>query len=630
MGHRHRSEHLRRALLCLLCLTLPINSCSERERYDAVYSIVCNAGELGCNGNAVGLCNDNGNGWENVRICEGHTPECAAGIGCVACQPGARRCQANSVLQCSENGERWEMVQTCTGETFCYRGACGSDCARAAVYRSYEGCEYVAVTLMNSQLPTDFIPALVIGNRNDEIATVTVSRGRSFSEQISVPPDSAATIELPWDLDLKNGNHRGESANFATAAYRVESSLPVTVYQFNPLEYARDHDCARDDPNPGDGQCFSYTNDASLLLPIPALSEHYIVMSRPNLGIRYQVVGQDQATYSFSPSVLAVVNPHETEVTVEVSLSAPIAAGVGVLDMEAGDVGTFTIAAGGVLQLAARSPESCTPDWEEPESVPCGAAMECVYGYCDLTERDLTGTEIVASAPVAVYGAHDCTFIPYNRWACDHLEEQLFPFETWGQNFVVNQAHRENEEPDVWRILSGGEDNVIRFTPESIHDRVTLGRGEHVEFEARGAFEIQAEGPILVGQFMVGQNYNFVPTDQELPPGDPAFALAVPVEQWRDSYNFLAPSSYEESFVNIIAPKEGFDSIVLDGESLAEEDWQLVGRSEYTTLRLRIEPGSHSIHSSESVLFAILIYGFGQYTSYMFPGGLNLDPITIW
>ena len=112
MGHWRRAEIVDRVLPCLLLLAPILASCSDRYRYDAVYSVVCNSGELGCNGNAVGRCNEHGNGWEDVRICEGHTPECAAGIGCVACQPGDRRCQANSVLRCDELGERWEMVQT--------------------------------------------------------------------------------------------------------------------------------------------------------------------------------------------------------------------------------------------------------------------------------------------------------------------------------------------------------------------------------------------------------------------------------------------------------------------------------------------------------------------------------------
>jgi hypothetical protein len=619
-------------IVALLC-----GACSDVvDRLPPLESIICTPNTRGCVGSVAGTCNARGTAWEDTVTCEGHTPLCVAEVGCVACEPGDRRCQGNDVVACTADGAGWATAERCQGESLCWEGRCDADCALAGISRSYLGCEYAAVTLMNSQLASDFQPAIVLGNGNDEPATVTVESWEGgFSEEVVIDPDSSSVVMVPWDLDLKNGGGTGRSANLAGAAFRVASSLPVTAYQFNPLEYSLDHDCRVGDVMPGDGVCYSYSNDASLLLPVPALTQHYLVMSRPNLGIRYGVVGSSEEAFHFSPSVLAVVNPQETTVSVEVTLTAPVAAGRNVEAFEAGDVATFELEPGGVLQLAARSPTSCEPDSTDPEPTPC-AAGECTFGYCDLQELDLTGTEISASAAVAVYGAHDCDFIPYDRWACDHLEEQLFPYETLGRRFVVSQAHRENGEPDVWRVLSGVDGNTVRFDPPDVHDEVELDRGEHVEFEAGGAFVIDADGPIMVGQFLVGQNYNTVPSEQELPPGDPAFALAVPAEQWRSSYNFLAPGTYDRSFVNITAHKDFFQSIALDGESLELESWEMVGTTEYVTLRLEIEPGPHSLRSGvsedqeEQGAFGVLVYGFGQYTSYMVPGGLDLEVIAPW
>lgn len=615
--------------VAFVSLVLSGGCSSGVEPFPSISEYVCQPDQLDCDGNVAATCNAQGTAWLDRVECIGRSPECVVDLGCVACLPGDRRCQGNDVLACDEDGAGWSREETCDGEYLCYDGRCGADCARAGVFRSYEGCEYVAVTLMNSQLSSDFRPALVIGNGNSEPATVTVSRSFGFSEEITVEPDTTATLELPWNTELKNARGTGASTNLADVAFRVESTVPVTVYQFNPLEYSLPRDCSSGDTIPGDGLCFSYSNDASLLLPVPALTQHYIVMSRPTLGVWYEVVGGDLERFHFSPSVVAVANPQDEVVTVEVTLSAPIAAGTGVEAMDAGDIATFTLQPGGVLQLASRSPRECSPDYIEPEPSPCSNG-QCTFGYCNLTELDLTGTEIVASAPVAVFGAHDCDFIPYNRWACDHLEEQLFPFETWGKHFVVSQSHREADEPDLWRVLSGADDNVLRFDPESVHGEVRLGRGELVEFEAHDAFLIEAERPVMVGQFLVGQNYSFVPNGEELPPGDPAFVLAVPVEQWRDSYNFLAPGTFDRSFVNITTHKDVFQSIVFDGESLDDEDWQMVGLTEYVVLRREIQPGSHSIRSLSDEPFGILVYGFGQYTSYMVPGGLDLEPIAMW
>jgi hypothetical protein len=611
------------AMLCAACT-------GGTDRLPDLADIICVPNELGCDDLVAGTCNTSGTAWRDTQTCEGRTPLCVPGIGCAACRPGDRRCQGNDAMECREDGTAWVMDERCEGESLCWEGRCDADCARAGLSRSYQGCEYVAVTLMNSQLSSDFDPAVVVGNGNADAVTVTVSSwSGNFSEEVVVDPDSTAVVWLPWNFTLKDGRGVGASTNLAGAAIHVESSLPVTAYQFNPLEYALDTDCRSGDTIPGDGVCYSYSNDASLLLPVPALTQHYIVMSRPTLGIRYGLVGGTSADFLFSPSVLAVVNPRDEAVTVEVTLTAPVAAGHGGEPLEAGDVGTFEVEPGGVLQLAARSPDTCEPDYVEPEGSPC-AGGECSFAYCDLAELDLTGTEISASAPVAVFGAHDCDFIPYNRWACDHLEEQLFPYETLGRQFVVSQAHRENGEPDLWRVLSGVDDNVVRFDPPEVHDEVELDRGEHVELEAGGAFVIDADGPVMVGQFLVGQNYNAVPSEEELPPGDPAFALAVPAEQWRSTYNFLAPSTYDRSFVNVTAHEDVFPSIGLDGESLEAEAWEAVGLTEYVSLRLEIEPGSHSIRSSAGETFGVLVYGYGQYTSYMVPGGLDLESIAPW
>lgn len=623
-----------RALTLLGTLLCLVGCNSGTERYGDPYAIICQPGEIGCDGNVAGTCNRDGTTWVNQHECVDHTPVCVHDLGCVACTPDERRCSGQTILVCDETGSHWETLETCVGETFCYDGRCGGDCARAALLRSYEGCEYRAATLMNSQLSPDFSPAVVVSNRNSEDVIVTVTRGSSFAREVTVPSSSTRTIELDWEFSLK-GDGSGDSANMSHASYRIVSTLPVTVYQFNPLEYGLDRNCSSGDGNPTDGLCFSYSNDASLLLPVHALTQHYMVMSRPNLAINQHVIETATDYAIFAPSVLAVVNPHEEGIDVTVLPSAPIAAGAGVDTLEAGEEHTFRVPPEGVLQLAAQSPSTCEPDWTEPEPVDCGGSR-CLYSYCSLRDRDLTGTEITASAPVAVFGAHDCDFIPFNRWACDHLEEQIFPFETWGRHYVIEQAHRENGEPDLYRVLSGADGTTVTFDPEIVHEEVILDRGQVLELEAYDAFQIFADGPVLIGQFLVGQNYNAI-GGVELPPGDPAFALVVPSEQWRSSYNFLAPSSFDRSFVNIVTSKDAFAHIELDGRSLADEDWQMVGRSDYVALRLEISAGSHGIYinaededEDEDEKFGIQVYGYGQYTSYMYPGGLDLEQITVW
>lgn len=599
--------------------------------------ITCEPDKITCKGIEANYCNSDGNGWEKTVTCSGETPICYNGLGCVKCEPGKGSCSSNNeALKCNDDGNDYTVVEQCDETESCVVGICVNPCEQAAEDKSYEGCEYWAVTLMN-EVAYDFVPAIVVSNRNAQSATVTVTRGGQEVASVVVEPELTATIEIPWVMDLKTGGEGFQSVNISDGAYHIQSTLPITVYQFNPLRYKIDSDCSDPDAQGdeiGDNVCNSYSNDASLLLPVQVLTNHYIVMSWPEMGHKVHVVplfGNPEDQYSFTPSIIGIINPGTENVEVEIKFSAPTQAGTDLEEYNAGESGVFTIAPGGVLQLATKLIDTCNPDYTEPESVACAGGMaECTYGYCEMTEYDFTGTEITSSAPVSVFGGHDCSFVPFNKWACDHLEEQLFPYETWGTHFVASQSFRENNEPDVWRILSGADENLITFTPSSIHDPVTLNKGQFITFEAVGSFEINAteDKPILVGQFIVGQNYNAF-TGQDLPPGDPSFSLAVPVEQYRKTYNFLAPDTYDRSFVNITTTQEGVSTIFLDGTNLANSPWEPIDGTNYMVLKYEFHPGSHSLTSEEET-FGIIVYGYGQYTSYMFPGGLDLNEISIW
>lgn len=608
---------------------------------------LCDPNRIICEGNTAKWCNKEGSGWEKEEQCSGDTPKCYTGLGCVKCDPNEARCDGNKVIECSSDGMGWREKEECGEGESCVNGRCTSPCREAEANKSYEGCEYYAVTLMNSQLVTDFKPAIVISNRNQVPVRVTVHKGSSVYREITVNSQSTETVILEWVMELKQDfvfeegstyNTPERSVNISDSAYYIKSTLPVTIYQFNPLEYGLNRDCedVEGDPEPEDGRCYSYSNDASLLLPIHVLTQHYIVMSRQSLGKVITVydtfTGQQiERLYSFSPSTFAIVNPNDRPVDVTIAFSAPVQPGSGVQGYNRGDRATLTIQPRGVLQFAARSPQSCNPQYVENWRYPCDpyGFYECQDGYCDLKEYDFTGTIVEATLPVAVFGAHNCALVPYNVMACDHLEEQIFPFEAWGKHYIVGQSKRERNEPDVWRILSGEDNNQITFNPTSIHTPVTLNRGEFIEFEARGEFEINSTGPILVGQFIVGQNYSD-PSTTELPPGDPSFSLAVPVEQYRTSYNFLIPATYDQSYINITVPASGTTNIFLDGGNLANNSWVDVPGTNYKLLRLPITPGSHIIASDNDTTFGIIVYGYGQYTSYMYPGGLDLEQISVW
>ncbi len=374
-----------------------------------------------------------------------------------------------------------------------------------------------------------------------------------------------------------------------------------------------------------DNVCFSFTNDASLLLPTHVLTGNYMVLGRPSMLTEVEqpdpLTGRPERSLIGSPGYFTVVGASETPVTVTINFRGRARAGTGVRAFGPGESGTFTLNRGDVLQVVGELPTSCTPG--ATDSFP---DAEVTLRYCTVgAEYDLTGTEIRATGPVEVIAGHNCAFVPYNRWACDHLEEALFPLEAWGTESIVSrtQAPMGRTEPNIVRVISGRDGNMVTFDPAGVGTPRVLNRGEVMEFEASQSFRVTGTEALLVGQFVVGQDYAGYGTSGEMGQGDPAMSLGIPTEQFRTSYNFLAPSTYLTSYVNVTAPAGV--TVLLDGNPVG--GFQPVGGTGYQVAQVMVSAGQHTISSDQP--FGIVVYGYGTYTSYMYPGGLDLNAINI-
>ena len=102
-------------------------------------------------------------------------------------------------------------------------------------------------------------------------------------------------------------------------------------------------------------------------------------------------------------------------------------------------------------------------------------------------------------------------------------------------------------------------------------------------------------------------------------------ATAVAVEQYRTKYVFLAPTDYTVSYVDIVDA---------DGRQRAARrraDHRPAHRRSAPATASRARPsapgndGAHVLTSTAAV--GIQVIGYGKYTSYQYPGGLNLGAI---
>jgi hypothetical protein len=240
-------------------------------------------------------------------------------------------------------------------------------------------------------------------------------------------------------------------------------------------------------------------------------------------------------------------------------------------------------------------------------------------------DYDLTGTRIASAKPVAVFGGHECTFVPFDRWACDHLEETIFPLDTWGRDLIVASTEPQAPgEPNVWKVVSGSDGNALEFEP-AVHPPVTLDAGQYVEFEHEGGFRVAGTGRVAVAQFMVGEDYAGMFCPPEV--GDPAMALAVPFEQFRGVYDFLTPATYTRSMVQIVAPVDS--PPILDGKPVPRPE--PIGDTGWGFVRVEVPPGAHHVVGAleSSSGFGLMVSGLASYTSYLYAGGLDLEKLPL-
>ncbi len=495
--------------------------------------LCASGGNYACEGDTAVLCSN-----KDVRLdCSAAGKTCSTGLGCVVCDPGVGSCEGGNASVCRADGSGYVSYQCdpLQGMT-CEADGCKGVCSWGALGQSYVGCDYSATVTLNNGIWGGFNFAVALSNLGKTAANVVITRGQESVESLTVEPGALEVVKLPWVKELKGPDPNfmgqpqpvGPSVMVKDGAYRIRSDQPLAAYQFNPLEYRLDPSPA-DCPEPAtQGGCFSYSNDASLLLPAHTLREKYTTMAWPDLGCR---AGFFAVTAIFD----------DTEI--KMKPLGQITAGGG---FDSSGQGLAVLSAGSVLEIHG---------------------LENGGPFCFNTPgSDLSGTLIEASRPVQVIAGHSCANIPApETQACDHVEESMFPFETMGNEYLVAvpvppSGAKSGTTSHTLRVSALQPDTEITFDPP-ISDPVILDPGDP-PLELRYTHDdvhITATGRIAVAQFMHGTDAN----GDDGPSGDPAETMAIPTGQYRSEYTFLAPDNYATSFVDVILPINS--SVSVDG-----------------------------------------------------------------
>ncbi len=149
----------------------------------------------------------------------------------------------------------------------------------------------------------------------------------------------------------------------------------------------------------------------------------------------------------------------------------------------------------------------------------------------------------------------------------------------------------------------------------------TLNAGQVVDIGlVSQAFEVTGDHEFGVSTFLLGASL-INPAGMS---GDPSQSIAIGVEQYRTKYVFLAPTDYDTNFVDVVmAPGT---SLTLDGTPVSVTPQAITAAFSIARLPLGdANGGAHVLEGTQP--FGIQVLGYGSYTSFAYPGGMNLDLI---
>jgi IgGFc binding protein len=492
-------------------------------------------------------------------------------------------------------------------------------CADAIANATYVGCDFWPTVVYNPVYSVfDF--AAVVANAGSTPANVTVVRGTGMATA-TVQPGSLQEIKLPWVPELKGkdfdattqGNRPTTSVRVDGGAYHLTSDVPVTVWQFNPVEYKKDKSVCPYPPTASNSDgvnCESVSADAALLIPSSALTGNYRVTSKSATPIGDPSgVGSSDAAGGFT------ITGTQDATHVKIQLTDDLAAGTGVAGGVKGSVVEFDINAGDVLELLSKPAP-----------------------FAGMPHSDVSGSIVNATKPVQVIGFNPLTSVPsppvVGSCCADHLEETVLPAEVLGKDYLVASpsTHKGTNSGHYVRFFGDFDGTTLQYrgTPPP-GGPSTLSAGQVVEIAVTAGFEVVGSMPFALTSIMnsatVQNGCAVGATDPDCFIGDSSMSDVVAVEQYRTDYIFLAPDDFAFNWADVMVPTNA--NVMLDGVALAgtkemvTPDWSVVR----VQLMGGTTMGAHKLTSDMPV--GLQVMGYGHATSYYYPGGLNLTVIAM-
>jgi hypothetical protein len=506
---------------------------------------------------------------------------------------------------------------TCTVDQGCSNGVCVDDpCKAATDSKSSYGCDYYALkTAMRPQADGACFAAFV-ANTWGKPVHISVDRGgvplatETFTylttgqgQTVTYTPYDAvkgldvgevailflsrkkmggSVIDCPKPAAM--ATETGVVGTGRGSAFHITTDVPVVAYQIDPY-----------------GGGAAAVTSATLLLPTSAWDTNYIAINA------YKSAEIDGFTFG-NPSLDILAYQDATEVSILPNVD--IVAGMNVIAGVANTPVKYTLNKGEFLQITQPA--------------------------------ELTGSPIVSTKPIGVFGASSCMTVPNGVNDCDSAQQQLAPVQALGNEYAAIRYRGRmggTDEAPPWRLVGAVKGTKLTWTPMApMGAPTTLDVGQVAEFNSTGQFVVSSQDldhPFYLGGYMTGGE----PFGGE---GDPDWVNIIPPSQYLNHYVLFTDPTYPETSLTVVRTPskvdQKFAEVTLACAGVLK-GWTKVGAYEYTRVDLvtgdfmGVGGCTNGRQEMTSTLpFGVTVWGWGntqqtKLVSYAYPAGAGFQPI---
>lgn len=180
----------------------------------------------------------------------------------------------------------------------------------------------------------------------------------------------------------------------------------------------------------------------------------------------------------------------------------------------------------------------------------------------------LTGSSIssINCKPIAVFAGDYGTKLADNCYATDLLFEQMYPINTWGQQFLVHPSFDGRQDDSKVLIVSKADNTTVDVKKDGLNNLYTLNKGEYKEIDvSNDGLYIQSDKAVAVTQYFSdgscsGSGY-----------GSPYMLWINPIEQQLNKMTFSTSPSTNITLnqLEVVTLTANKNQTFLDGGSIA-------------------------------------------------------------